>query len=188
MPATLETTTDDRILDAAEICIKRMGLRRPSMGDVAAEAGLSRGSLYRYYPDRQALVDAVLERVADRFVAASTVAVDRRRTLAGQVGEAAVFILEHGEADALPDGLMATLMTARLRSLIERWVEFWLPRLAEAEERGEIRRGLNHRQVAEWIVRLMLSFAVMPSVTVDLTDADAVRSFVRTHLVRGLAA
>jgi hypothetical protein len=28
----------------------------------------------------------------------------------------------------------------------------------------------------------MLSFAVMPSVTVDLTDADDVRAFVKDHL------
>ena len=48
----------------------RYGLR-VSMRDVAAEAGLSRGSVYRYFRDRDALVDAVLERTADRFVAAA---------------------------------------------------------------------------------------------------------------------
>jgi hypothetical protein len=34
----------------------------------------------------------------------------------------------------------------------------------------------------------MLSFAVMPSVTFDIDDADAVRSFVHDHLIAGLAA
>jgi AcrR family transcriptional regulator len=183
-------STVDRILDAAEQCLQRMGLRRASMGDVAIQAHLSRGSLYRYFPDREALVDAVLERVADRFVAASAESVNRRRTLAGQVGEAAVFIVEHRSFSDLPseDSLVATLLTARINNLVARWVEFWLPRLADAEARGEIRAGLDHRQAAEWIVRLMLSFAVMPSVTVVLSDPDAVRTFVRHHLVRGLAA
>src|SRR5437588_3389699 len=87
------TGTEERILDAAEQCLRHLGLRRLSMGDVASQAGLSRGSVYRYFPDRPALVDAVLERAAQRFVGASTVTVDRRRTLAGQVGEAAVFLL-----------------------------------------------------------------------------------------------
>ena len=32
----------------------------------------------------------------------------------------------------------------------------------------------------------MLSFAVMPSVTFDIDDPEAVRAFVRTHLVAGL--
>jgi AcrR family transcriptional regulator len=192
--AVVAKDTEERILDAAEQCLRHLGLRRLSMGDVATQAGLSRGSVYRYFPDRRTLVDAVLERTAQRFVDASTVTVDRRRTLAGQVGEAAVFILEHRADDLtlrLPadeESLFATLLTARIRGLVERWVEFWLPRIAEAERRGEVRRGIDRRQAAEWIVRLMLSFAVMPSATVDLDDPESVRAFVRNHLVRGLAA
>jgi AcrR family transcriptional regulator len=192
--AVVATDTEERILDAAEQCLRHLGLRRLSMGDVATQAGLSRGSVYRYFPDRRTLVDAVLERTAQRFVDASTVTVDRRRTLAGQVGEAAVFILEHRADDltlrlpAEEESLFATLLTARIRGLVERWVEFWLPRIAEAERRGEVRRGIDRRQAAEWIVRLMLSFAIMPSATVDLDDPASVRAFVRNHLVRGLAA
>jgi AcrR family transcriptional regulator len=189
--AELETTaTRERILDAAERCLRQLGLRRVSMGDVAIQAGVSRGSVYRYFPDRSSLLDAVLERTAERFVTGSTATVDRRRTLAGQVGEAAVFILQHREDDNLLTGeesLLATLLSVQVHGLLERWVEFWLPRLADAAARGEVRTDLDHRQAAEWIVRLMLSFAVMPSVTVDLDDADAVRTFVRNHLVHGLA-
>ncbi len=183
-------TTEERILDGAERCLRRLGLRRMSMSDVAVQAGISRGSVYRYFPDRQRLVDAVLERAADRFVAASSDAVDRERTLAGQVGEAALFILEHRDDESVlvgDESLMATLLTVRIRALLERWIDFWLPRLADAERRGEIRAGLDHRPAAEWIVRLMLSFAVMPSVTVDLERPAAVRAFVRDHLVRGFA-
>jgi len=33
----------------------------------------------------------------------------------------------------------------------------------------------------------MLSFAVMPSVTFDMDDPDAVRAFVHDHLIVGLA-
>lgn len=166
----------------------RYGLRRVSMGDVAAEAGMSRGSIYNWFDDRQALVDSVLARTADRFVASSGAVVDRRRTLVGQVGEAAVYITSHLDDERvtlrLPgehDSLFATLLTAQATTLVERWVEFWLPRLAAAEARGEIREGLDHRRAAEWIVRLMLSFAVMPSATIDLSRADDVRAFVKDH-------
>jgi AcrR family transcriptional regulator len=183
------TDTRARLLDAAERCVDRYGLRRVSMADVATEAGLSRGSVYNWFDDRQALVDAVLERTAERFVASSEAAVDRRRTLVGQVAEAAVFITGHLDDEALTlrlpgerESLFATLLTVRATTLVERWVEFWLPRLAAAEHRGEVRPGLDQRRAAEWIVRLMLSFAVMPSATVDLTDADDVRAFVKDHL------
>jgi hypothetical protein len=59
--------------------------------------------------------------------------------------------------------------------------------LKDAEGRGEIRTGLDYREVGEWIVRLLMSFAVMPAVTFDGDDPGAVRSFVRTYAVAGFA-
>jgi len=174
------------ILDAAEACVSRDGLRRLSMADVAAAAGVSRRTLYNRFGDRAGLVDAMLARAADRFVAESEPSVDRRRTLAGQVGEAAVYIRTHG-ALGDPESLVATVLAASAPTLVDRWVEFWQPRLIRAEERGEVRAGLDRRRAGEWIVRLLLSFAVMPSVTVDLDDPEDIRRFVRDHLVVGLA-
>lgn len=185
--------TVDRILDAAEDCIRVLGLRRTSMVDVAERAAVSRGSVYRYFPDRDALVDGVLARVADRFVDASAPVVARRRTLATQVAEAAVFVCEHTADDAVTlgvkddDQMLALVLAARADRLVERWVEFWVPHVAAAEARGEVRAGLDHRQVGEWIVRVLVSFPLMPSVAVDLGDPRAVRRFVTDHLVAGLA-
>lgn len=189
-PRGLDTAT--RILEAAEDCIRRYGLRRVSMGDVAQAAGLSRGSVYNHFQDREALIDAVLERAADRFVARSESSVRRRRTLAGQVAEAAAFIRTHGDDPTLTltpadEELFATLLTARVDGLVARWVEFWLPYLADAERRREVRAGLDARRASEWIVRMLLSLVVMPSSVVDLDDADAVRAYVQEFVVRGLA-
>ncbi len=190
-----EASTEERILDAAETCMSRLGLRRVSMTDVAVQAGVSRGSVYVHFGDRATLVDAVLTRVATRFVASSATAVRRRDTLAAQVGEAAVFIRQHLGDELLTlrlpaegDSLLATLLSAQVDRLLAHWIEFWLPLLGDAERRGEIRSGIDHRRASEWIVRIMLSFAVMPSVTFDMDDFDAVRSFVRDHLIDGLAA
>ena len=122
-------------------------------------------------------------------------AVASHDTLAGQVGEAAVFIRQHLGDEILTlrlpaegDSLLATLMSAQIERLLSQWIDFWLPFLGDAEERGEIRAGLDHRRASEWIVRSMFSFAVMPSVTFDMDDPDAVRSFVHDHLIAGLAA
>jgi AcrR family transcriptional regulator len=192
---TDDATTEERILDAAETCMSRLGLRRVSMTDVAVQAGVSRGSVYFHFGDRSTLVDAVLTRMATRFVASSESAVRSRRTLAGQVGEAAVFIRQHLGDELLTlrlpaegESLLAMLLSVQIDRLLTQWIEFWLPFLDEAERRGEIRTGLDHRRAAEWIVRIMLSFAVMPSVTFDIDEADAVRSFVHDHLIAGLAA
>jgi AcrR family transcriptional regulator len=185
--------TEERILVAAELCLARHGMARLSMTDVAAQAGISRGGVYLHFADRRTLIDAVLTRAAMRFVATSAESISRRRTLVAQVAEAAVFIRQHlGDGvltlrlPADEESLLATLLTSRLERMVEEWIEFWLPYLAEAEGRGELRAGVDHRQAAEWIVRMMLSFAVMPGVSFDTDRPDQVRAFVRSFIVEGL--
>jgi AcrR family transcriptional regulator len=51
-----------RILDAAEHCFVRSGFHRTTMQDVAAEAGMSPGNLYRYFRSKDAIVMALTER------------------------------------------------------------------------------------------------------------------------------
>ncbi|MHB2166916.1 TetR/AcrR family transcriptional regulator [Alsobacter sp. R-9] len=50
------------ILDAAERCFVRAGFHRTTMQDVAAEAGMSAGNLYRYFPSKEAIVSGLSER------------------------------------------------------------------------------------------------------------------------------
>jgi AcrR family transcriptional regulator len=185
--------TEERILLAAELCLARLGISRLSMTDVAVQAGVSRGAVYLHFADRRALIDAVLTRAANRFVASSAAPISRRRTLVAQVAEAAVFIREHLGDNVLTlrlpadeESLLATLLTSRLERMVEEWVDFWLPYLAEAEQRGELRSGIDQRQAAEWIVRMMLSFAVMPAVSFDADSPAQVRAFVRSFIVDGL--
>ncbi len=185
--------TEARILAAAELCLARLGLARLSLTAVAAQAGVSRGAVYLHFADRRALIDAVLTRAAGRFVARCAETVSRHRTLVDQVAEAAVFIRAHQGDKVLTlrlpadeESLFATLLTTRLERVVEDWVEFWIPYLTAAQERGELREGLDHRQASEWIVRMMLSFAIMPAVSFDAERPAEVRAFVRAFIVDGL--
>lgn len=51
-----------RILDAAERCFVREGFHRTTMQDVAAEAGMSAGNLYRTFPSKDSMVEGLCER------------------------------------------------------------------------------------------------------------------------------
>ncbi len=53
--------TRDRILAAAAVLVGRDGLRAMSMDELAAEAGVSRASVYRLFPGKPALFDALIE-------------------------------------------------------------------------------------------------------------------------------
>ncbi len=54
----------DRLLEAAVGCIARDGLAATGIAAVAAEAGVSRPTVYRYFTDRSELVQAALRRSA----------------------------------------------------------------------------------------------------------------------------
>jgi AcrR family transcriptional regulator len=57
-----------RILDAAERCFARAGFHRTTIQDIAAEAGMSPGNLYRYFPSKDAMVAGLTERDRARVV------------------------------------------------------------------------------------------------------------------------
>jgi AcrR family transcriptional regulator len=59
---TTETLTPDRILEAAEDVLRRYGPAKANVVDVARALGISHGSVYRHFPSKAALRDAVTER------------------------------------------------------------------------------------------------------------------------------
>jgi AcrR family transcriptional regulator len=60
---------DDPILDAARECVLAVGVRRTTMTDVARRAGVSRMTLYRRYPDLEAVLSALMTREFGRLIA-----------------------------------------------------------------------------------------------------------------------
>ncbi len=60
----------DRILDAAQRLVFRAGARKLSLSEVAARAGVSRPTIYRYFASKEELIDALGKRERRRFNAA----------------------------------------------------------------------------------------------------------------------
>jgi AcrR family transcriptional regulator len=60
--------SDDKILDAAQSALLDLGLRNTTLAEVARRAGVSRMTLYRRYPDIDALLTEVLGRQLIRVV------------------------------------------------------------------------------------------------------------------------
>jgi AcrR family transcriptional regulator len=60
--------TEERILDAAEDVLRRFGPAKATVVDVAKALGVSHGSVYRHFPTKVALRDAVARRWLDGLV------------------------------------------------------------------------------------------------------------------------
>jgi len=74
--------TPDRILDAAEEVLRRFGPQKTTVVDVARALDVSHGTIYRHYPSKQALRDAVTRRWLHR-VAVPLQAIAEERGPAG---------------------------------------------------------------------------------------------------------
>ncbi len=59
---TDEALTAERILDATEEVLRRFGPAKATISDVARALGVSHGGVYRYFPSKALLRDAVIER------------------------------------------------------------------------------------------------------------------------------
>lgn len=78
-----------RIMDAAKKCFVRSGFRGASMHEICAEAGMSPGALYRYFPSKESIIEAISE-------------TQRREELA--------ILAQMGDGPTLMDGFMSAVM------------------------------------------------------------------------------
>src|ERR1700745_392881 len=89
----------DQILDAANECFTQLGIQRTSVQDVARMAKVSRGTIYRYFVDRDVLIAAAIEHGAQRFYREVAAAMENKTTLAEKLGAMAEthakILLEH---------------------------------------------------------------------------------------------
>ena len=104
------------ILDAFERCIVRAGFHRTTMQDVAKEAGMSAGNLYRYFVSKDQLVSGLCERDRERF-SADFAHVAEAEDVMGELEHAFRFndaVLRHltvqkKKADTGPSSMMKTV-------------------------------------------------------------------------------
>lgn len=67
------------ILDAAERCITNKGLQDLKLREVAQESQMSLGNLYNYFQNKEALIEALVERQTEFFLAEISAFVELRQ-------------------------------------------------------------------------------------------------------------
>jgi AcrR family transcriptional regulator len=72
----------DPVLDAARECVLAVGVRRTTMTDVARRAGVSRMTLYRRFPDLEAVLSALMTREFGRLIGQGEGDTTRERVVA----------------------------------------------------------------------------------------------------------
>jgi AcrR family transcriptional regulator len=179
-----------RLLDATIACIARVGVSKTTLDEVAREARCSRATLYRYFPGKPALVGALVTREA------AVLSATLQATAA--------------EADSLDDAVVDIVVGAAgwlarhpaLQFVVTAEPEVLLPHLAfDGADRilhvgarvlaPSLERFVgasDSERAGEWLARIILSYVVSPSDSVDLTDPISVRRLVADFVVPGLVS
>ena len=170
--------TEARILTAALALIGRRGVRRLAMQEISEAAGVSRGTLYRYFPSRDAVLAAAADFDELRFRAGldealKSAAPDER--IGAFMAYAFDFIRAH-PARSLFESEPGFVMSYLLDHLPSLRSELIL-RLGDALDTvPAVARGeLDREQLADVIVRLFASSWIIP----ESDDRTLVRSLNR---------
>jgi AcrR family transcriptional regulator len=181
---------EERIIDAALGCIARWGMAKTTLDDVARQAGCSRATVYRVFPGgKESLLEAVGRREISRFFSAITARLEAAGSLedllvAGMT-ESGRRIRDHGALQFLvahePETIIPRLGFTEAEAVLHCASSVAAPHL------GRWLPAADALRAAEWAVRLVLSYSMLPDPQVDLTDENSVRSLVRTFLMPGLS-
>src|SRR5438105_8384952 len=102
----LGTTTPARILDAAFAAIQDFGLTRITVEDVSQRAGLSRQTVYRYFPSKDHIVVALVSREEEKFLEGVRAAFLEHDELETAIRESVRFCLRYAREHPLLDRLL----------------------------------------------------------------------------------
>lgn len=191
---TQTASTSERILEAARLCFSQFGFNKTAMEDIAREAGVSRGSVYRHFPDKESLFQAVGQEATREFLDETRLRTASVDTLTEQIEEIAeltfTFVRDNPLNAAMvrvdPDAF-ARLLTTESSDLLSMALDAVVPLIDAAIARGEVRPDLDVRRAAEWITRMVFSLVSTPSVTFDREDPAQRQAFIRDFLVPGLS-
>ena len=190
---TQATAVDTRelIIVSAYACFCEHGLHKTTIVDIAQQAKVSRSTVYEYFRDKSALVEACAEHVSERFYREMSKAMDRGTTLEHKLSRAAVFVTQARRIIAsekyFDEEEVSLLLTKDAAVLLRECGEFLAPYLAAAKLTGEVRKDLDVVSAGEWFGRMLFSLFTTPSSILDMNDPEAVAEFVRVHAVRGFA-
>lgn len=127
------------ILDAAETCFVRNGFHRTTMQDLAREAGMSPGNIYRYFDSKEAVVLGLAERERER-------------------GVILVEMLERaGDRRGVLNGILATYFTQMTRGAAILRLDLWAEATRNSAIGAMIERG--DAEGRKWLIEIFSAIA-----------------------------
>lgn len=182
----LVTPTELRVLDATKACCERWGIAKVTIDDIAAEAGVSRATLYRMFPGgKDVLFDALrVHELEDFFtrLGAHVEGVD-------DLEELLVRTVVYATSELRNDRHLAIMLASEPGDTLSNLTVQGLPRIIRMASlllAGKVEPYLDRAsapRLVELLARLVISYFLAPSDHVDLGDHRSARAFIGTHVL-----
>jgi AcrR family transcriptional regulator len=157
---------NDAILDTTAALVAKHGLRSVTMSQIAEQTGIGRATLYKYFPD----VEAILAAWHERQIAAHLQQLTELRDQAGDAGQRLNAVLEayalishdtHGHHDSELAAILhrdeqVTRAQHQLRDMIR-------DLLTEAVATGEVRNDVAPDELASYCLHALAAAGSLPS-------------------------
>lgn len=181
----------DRILKAARDAFERDGLRGARMGRIAELAGCSRATLYRYFPNKEALLQGYMTRVAEEVWVVIDARLRESRSLDWRLVEAVATSVEwiRAREELAPffnaEGIGLTVeLTAHLSPVYERMVLHLESESQSERIQGRLRPEISAEEAAEWLIFVILALSAFQA---EGRSGAKLREYLQKMLVPTLA-
>jgi AcrR family transcriptional regulator len=192
--AVVEGSIEDRILEGAARCFTDVGVRKTTVAEIAAAAGITKPTFYRRFGDKGEVVEALVHRETDdlarRMRSAGVGSGSAADAFTAAFRTAARWLTRHPfvrrSLDLEPELLMPYLNQPGGPVLSTGHAVF-----AEIVERGSTAgefRTVDPGAVAEVCWRLVLSFVLTPLPAGEHEAEARIEELVRATLLRGVLA
>ena len=158
-------TADDQslILNAAKACYLRLGVAKTTAADIAAEAGISRATLYRRFPSHEDIFIRVLARDSMEMVKDSNARLGSITDPGERIIEGMLFCLDEIPRRPLHVHLLQESGAITQAMPAEKLHEISLGMLSDllGVSPGAADRDID--DLAEFLLRILMSYAMVPS-------------------------
>jgi AcrR family transcriptional regulator len=167
MTAQIRTKPDDtraRIMDTAEALFRRLGYAKTAVADIAGELKMSPANVYRFFPSKNAIVEAICQRCLAELEDRAWAVARSRGSAAERLERVVLEILAYHKENNLTDQRVNDIVLAAIelswsaiRAHKEHLRMVFEAVLREGIERGEF-EGVDPRETSRLMMISLVNF------------------------------
>ncbi|MGV0835089.1 TetR/AcrR family transcriptional regulator [Mycolicibacterium thermoresistibile] len=185
-------TRSHEIIEAAVRCFERWGISRTRVDDIAAEAGMARSQVYKYFSGKDAITLAVIM----ESIRQHNAALRRQIPLSGPsdqvIVDSMVAIIRHAIENRYTAALLSEPDSPHFTSralatkpeVLALLGDYWSAVFDYARSRGELRAHFDPESATRWVIFILLSYLALPEMTRE-NDDELIKD-IRTYCLPGL--